>query len=363
MTERKKYDFERLDKYCKENNVTLLEDYRGLSLTKFSLIKCKCIYENCDNEFEKKFENLTKTGAYCKECIKTVSTQRMKETFLKKYGSENILQMDFIKDNTNINKFTFQKLQDYCKENNIEILEDYTNFHITKKSIFMAKCQTENCNEKVKKIFREIEKLGVYCKNCTNKNKKDKTIITCLQKYGFDNSTKSKIVQEKYKETCLKKYGVEHCFQSEKVKDKIKETMIKRYGVENPIQNAEIFEKGSKNSFKIKTYLLPSGNEVNYQGYENYALDELIGLQIDENDIINKRIDVPEIWFYYNDKKSRHYVDIYIKSQNKCIEVKSEWYFNKDKNKIFEKQKAGKELGYNYEIWVYDKKGNKTCYE
>jgi hypothetical protein len=138
--------------------------------------------------------------------------------------------------------------------------------------------------------------------------------------------------------------------------------MIKRYDVEYPNQNAKIFEKGLKNSFKIKTYLFPSGNTIKYQGYENFALDELIHLKIDENDIINKRIDIPEIWFYYNDKKSRHYVDIYIKSQNKCIEVKSDWYFNKDKNKILEKQKAAKELGYNYEIWVYDKKGNKTCY-
>jgi hypothetical protein len=27
------------------------------------------------------------------------------------------------------------------------------------------------------------------------------------------------------------------------------------------------------------------------------------------------------------------------------------------------KQKAAKALGYKYEIWVYDKKGNKTCYD
>ena len=26
------------------------------------------------------------------------------------------------------------------------------------------------------------------------------------------------------------------------------------------------------------------------------------------------------------------------------------------------RQKSGKNLGYKYEIWVYDKKGNKTCY-
>jgi hypothetical protein len=66
---------------------------------------------------------------------------------------------------------------------------------------------------------------------------------------------------------------------------------------------------------------------------------------------------VPTIW--YNDlqgNKHRHFVDIFIPSQNKCIEVKSSWTV-KLKN-VFLKQKAAKELGYNYEIWVYDNKGN-----
>ena len=29
------------------------------------------------------------------------------------------------------------------------------------------------------------------------------------------------------------------------------------------------------------------------------------------------------------------------------------------KNNIFEKQQSAKEMGYSYEIWVYDNKGNK----
>lgn len=49
-----------------------------------------------------------------------------------------------------------------------------------------------------------------------------------------------------------------------------------------------------------------------------------------------------------------------IKNQNKCIEVKSTWTIKDKKANIFNKQKAAKELGYNYEIWVYDKKGNKV---
>jgi hypothetical protein len=53
-------------------------------------------------------------------------------------------------------------------------------------------------------------------------------------------------------------------------------------------------------------------------------------------------------------------VDIFIPCQNKCIEVKSTWTFITQKETIFLKQQAAKELGYLYEIWVYDGKGNKV---
>jgi len=115
---------------------------------------------------------------------------------------------------------------------------------------------------------------------------------------------------------------------------------------------------------KKKQYVLPSGKIVNYQGYENLALDELIQ-NICENEILNSRIDVPSIWYTTDDgKKHRHYVDIFIPTQNRCIEVKSEWYFNQSKDIIIKKQNAAIELGYKYEIWVYNKKGEKiNCYE
>jgi hypothetical protein len=49
---------------------------------------------------------------------------------------------------------------------------------------------------------------------------------------------------------------------------------------------------------------------------------------------------------------------MFIKSQNRCIEVKSNWT-NQDKNNVFEKQKVALDLGYKYNIWIYDNKGNK----
>jgi len=59
-------------------------------------------------------------------------------------------------------------------------------------------------------------------------------------------------------------------------------------------------------------------------------------------------------------KKHRHYVDIFIPSQNKCIEVKSTWTAEKKKDNIYLKQQAAKELGYKYEIWVYNRKFEKV---
>jgi hypothetical protein len=63
------YNLERLQSYCKENGVTLLEDYSIIFLTKESFIKGNCIYKNCESEFYKKFYELENTGAYCKYCI------------------------------------------------------------------------------------------------------------------------------------------------------------------------------------------------------------------------------------------------------------------------------------------------------
>jgi glucan-binding YG repeat protein len=148
---------------------------------------------------------------------------------------------------------------------------------------------------------------------------------TNLEKYGVENPFQSEEVKEKGKATCLEKYGVENPFQSEEVKEKIKATCLEKYGVENPSQNSEIAERTSKASYSRKDYTLPSGKIIQVQGYEPYALDELVNT-FNEDEIITGSGSVPEIW-YDDDEgtKHRHFVDIFIPSQNKCIEVKSTW--------------------------------------
>ena len=193
-----------------------------------------------------------------------------------------------------------------------------------------------------------------------SKEVKEKSKVTCLKNLGVEYPLQSQEVREKMKATCKEKYGVEYPMFMQETKDKIKVTCLKKYGVENPSQNSEISERILKSSYLRKDYTFPSGKIIHVQGYEPYALDELINT-FNEDEIITGSKNVPEIWYNDDDGlKHKHFVDIFIPSQNKCIEVKSRWTAEINKDNIFKKQQAGKELGYNYEIWIYNSKREKV---
>ena len=157
------------------------------------------------------------------------------------------------------------------------------------------------------------------------------------------------------KQTNIMTRGYENPAQDPKVKQKMKETCKDRYGCEHPMQDPNISEKCSNNSYNVKEYSMPSGDIRFVQGYEPFALD-IILKTYKEEDIITSRKDVPELWYEFENTKHRHYVDIYIPSINKCIEVKSIWTYELDTDKVLAKQKSAKDLGYQYEIWIFDNK-------
>ena len=133
---------------------------------------------------------------------------------------------------------------------------------------------------------------------------------------------------------------------------------MKKYGVEYAMQDPIISEKAFTSAYLLKQYTLPSGNIINIQGYENYGLDILINKEkINEDDIITNRTLVPKLCYLYDNSEHRHFVDIYIKSQKRCVEIKSIWTFQKNKEKVFLKQKSAIDLEYKYDIWIFNKDG------
>jgi hypothetical protein len=277
-------------------------------------------------------------------------------------------------------KYNYDFLIKYCNDNNVKLLKDYSNEHVNINFKICAECSNKNCLNKFEKSV-EVLLRNTLCEKCTAKKRletleknnmkkygaknvfetnevKKKIKEKILVKYGVENPSQANEIKEKKKRAAIEKFGVNCVLQSEQVIQKTKITNIKKYGCENVSQNSSISEKQQK-SYKLKDYILPSGKILKYQGYEKYCLDSLLkNDKINENDIETSRKNVPELW--YNDskgKRRRHFVDIYIKSLKKCIEVKSTWTLKKHYDKVFAKQTFAKQEGYLYEIYVFDSKG------
>lgn len=96
----------------------------------------------------------------------------------------------------------------------------------------------------------------------------------------------------------------------------------------------------------------------NVQGNENYALDLLLR-NYEEEDIVTVRSEIPKVIYEVKFKKHRYFPDIYIPKDNLIIEVKSLWTY---KHKLFInilKALAVRKLGFQYEVWIFDKKGDR----
>ena len=180
MSINKKFNFERLQKYCSENSVVLLEDYSNMPLKGSVIIKGNCVSENCNNNFEKKFDYLIKSNSFCIHCVNNIKNEKSKKTNLEKYGCEHSSQNEDIKN---------------------------------------------------KMIENSLKKYG--CKYSTQTQiMKTKTIETNLKVYGVKHTMQCKETKTKAEDTNLKKYGCKNVFQNEEVKNKIKSNNLIKYGVE-----------------------------------------------------------------------------------------------------------------------------------
>jgi predicted AAA+ superfamily ATPase len=104
--------------------------------------------------------------------------------------------------------------------------------------------------------------------------------------------------------------------------------------------------------------ITPSGKVITLQGYEPQAYKILLETYTEE-EILNSRIDVPEIWWFDDkDKRHRYFVDFYVPKNNIIIEVKSKRTYLLGKDKIEKTLQASIEAGYNIELWIMDEKGN-----
>jgi hypothetical protein len=168
QAKRMKYDYALLETFCKDNAITLLEDYSNRPINRDLIINGKCRNQDCRGTFRLEFRNLyVKSSGYCKPCMLKESAVRGKKTFLEKYGVDSPSKCPEI-----IEKFKKTCLVKYGYEN-------------------------PGQNSDVKKKIKETFEI----------------------KYG-GHPLKTKEIREKGKQTCIVKYGCENPGQNEEIKQK-----------------------------------------------------------------------------------------------------------------------------------------------
>lgn len=367
------YNKELLNSVLQRDNSSLIGEYE--KLTRDIRINFIC---NCGTEYTKSFKCLNIYGALCRKCTNKSKHDKAKKVWRETLGVENPLHSKSIKEQickTNREKYgTDYGVQSETVKDKIKktLIDNYGVDHNSKRPEVIEKIQKTNMERYGAKHalmideFKEkarntmFERYGV--KHTLQHNEfKQKAKQTTLKRFGTEYASQSTEFKERVKQTCLRKFGVEHMLQSPEIKEKVKQTNLQRYGVEIASQNPEVMEKAQKNAKRYKEYTMPSGDIRKVQGYEPFALDCLVKIY-QETDILTQRKEIPRIPYKINEKQHYYYPDIFIPSENKIIEVKSIWTYKCKADNIPHKTEATKAAGYNYEIWVYDGKGNKTVY-
>lgn len=186
---------------------------------------------------------------------------------------------------------------------------------------------------------------------------KDKIVESNRKTTGCPYPLQSEECRKKFQETCMATYGHPHPTKSDEVKEKTKATIRETYGQEHFLHDPVVAERHAKSMFCSKEYIFPSGRTISVQGYEPLALDILLRGGTCEDNIKTGALSVPTV--YYMDtsgNQHRYYTDIFIPTENLCIEVKSEYTFSLNRDVTFRKQQATKEQGYRCEVWIFNNK-------
>jgi len=182
-----------------------------------------------------------------------------------------------------------------------------------------------------------------------------------MERYGTSYFSQSEEIKNKKINTCMNKYGVDNPSKLKSVKNKKRKTCLTNYGVDNPSKSIEIQSKKSSNTLN-KVVISPNGKIYHADGYEPIALRELFQLGYSGDDVLTRseiKSIIGVIRYEYDKKNKIYHPDIYVKSENKIIEVKSEYWFHRDYLLNMKKKSTCEDIGLHFEFWIYDSKLNK----
>jgi len=131
----RKYNYELLKSFCDENKILLSKDYSNEKMTGRTTIEGQCKnYLVCKNEFSKTFICFIE-NTECNDCARN-------------------------------NKHGYSSLINYCTENKITLLKDYSAEKLNKLSVIEGNCiNYDTCGKTFKKTLQRIFE-NACCRDC-----------------------------------------------------------------------------------------------------------------------------------------------------------------------------------------------------
>ena len=220
------------------------------NLKKYGVQNVMQLSENVDKARQ---YNLKKWGVNHPMQLEAIK-DKIKRTNLIKYGTENPMQLDEFK-----NKIKNTNLIKYGHENPMQLDEIKNKVNKTNMDRYGVENYTHTKEYKEKSRKTNLKKYGVdsYSKTEEFKLKLKKTN---LEKYGFEYLFQSEEFRKSIRNSNLEKYGFEYYSQTEDFLEKVKKTCLERFGHENPMESETVKEK-LKNSF-FKKYGVDNPNKL-----------------------------------------------------------------------------------------------------
>ena len=197
-------------------------------------------------------------------------------------------------------------------------------------------------------IFRILEEQGIHIRNqkeaANSEKSRELAANTIFKNYGnFD------IINKKRRDTIFEKYDG---YKLQSINRE--QVMMKKYGVKNPMQVHDYFYKNQESGLRFKTAIV-EGVEITYQGYELKGIYRLLSEGYSMVDIRIGRAVVPTFRYFLDGKKKVYYPDIHIPKDNRIVEVKSIYTYEKELEKNLAKRQAVIDAGYTFDFYILEK--------
>ena len=209
-------------------------------------------------------------------------------------------------------------------------------------------------DEQIKNICK-LYKDGYSAKTIAQQNNIDSCVVfrilkeQGIPKRSHKESVNSKKCIESRNRAILEKYGGWDEFRE--MQSKI---FYEKYGVNNPMQIRVNFYKQQESSRKFKTFEI-DGVTFKYQGFELLAINKLIDEGYNIEDLKIGREYVPTFRYFFDGKRRVYYPDIYIPKDNRIVEVKSFYTYEKELDKNLAKRKSVIDAGYIFDFYIMEK--------